>query len=148
MKVLEIMSRDIKFLSPEMNAKEALEMLKKLQISGLPVLDSEGKLIGMFTEKEILSYILPSYIEKVGKFIYEENPKSVRLKAAELANLKVNQLMRNEVVTIKEDVTVCEVARMMLVQRARRIVVVDSSKKLVGMISRCDVVKALTEEKV
>ena len=146
MKVKEIMVKDVTSISPETGADEALDLLEKMQISGLPVIDENGKLAGMFTEKDILSYILPSYIEKVGRFIYEENPKSTKKKFMELNKIKVRQLMRKDVVTTTEDTALCEVARVMLTQKARRIPVVDKSGKVVGIVARCDILKAFAKE--
>lgn len=146
MKVKEIMTRDVVSIKPEDNAKEALRLLFKIQISGLPVIDAQGNLVGMFTEKGVLSHILPSYIEKVGKFIYEENPKSTKKKFMELENIKVTHLMRKEVITVGEDTTLCEAARIMLTQRARRIPVLDKEGKVVGIVARCDILKALAAE--
>ncbi len=146
MKVKEVMVKDITSISPEIGCSEALVLLEKMQISGLPVIDENGKLVGMFTEKDILSYILPSYIEKVGRFIYEENPKSTKRKFMELSKIKVRQLMRKDVVTTTEDTALCEVARVMLTQKARRIPVVDKSGKVVGIVARCDILKAFAKE--
>jgi CBS domain-containing protein len=146
MKVKEIMVKDVASISPETGADEALDLLEKMQISGLPVIDENGKLVGMFTEKDVLSYILPSYIEKVGRFIYEENPKSTKKKFMELSKIKVRQLMRKDVVTTTEETTLCEVARIMLTQKARRIPVVDKSGKVVGIVARCDILKAFAKE--
>ena len=146
MKIKEIMQRDVKSVSPDIDVKEALGLLDKMQISGLPVIDKEGKLVGMFTEKEALSYILPSYIEKVGRFVYEENPKSIKKKFQDLVNLSVSQLMRKEVVTVDKDASLCEVARLMLIQKVRRIPVLDREKKVVGIVAREDIVKAYAKE--
>ena len=146
MNVSQIMAKDVKSLSPGMDAKEALELLFKIQISGLPVIDENGKLVGMFTEKEILSYILPSYIEKVGRFIYEENPKSTKRKFMELSKIKVSQLMRKDAVITTEDTTLCEAARIMLTQKARRLPVVDKTGKVAGIVARCDILKAFAKE--
>lgn len=146
MRIKEIMVKEVISISPENSAREALGLLQKIQISGLPVIDKDGKLVGMFTEKDILTHILPSYIEKVGRFIYEENPKSTKRKFAELNKVKVSQLMRREVVTTTEDTTLCEAARVMLTQKARRIPVVDRSGKVVGIVARCDILKALAKE--
>lgn len=148
MKVKELMTKDVVGIKPDDNAQDALALLSKMQISGLPVIDAQGKLVGMFTEKDVLSYILPSYIEKVGRFIYEENPKSTRKKFAELNKIKVSQLMRKLVVTTTEDTTLCEVARVMLIQKARRIPVLDKSGKVVGIVARCDILSALAKENV
>ena len=146
MKVKEIMTKEVVTLTPDANAKEALEILFKRKISGLPVVDNEGKLLGMFTEKDILTYTLPSYIENVGRFIYEENPKSTKKKLADLSNIKVSQIMRKDVVTVSGDTTLCEVAHMMLTQKARRIPVLDNSGKISGIIARGDIVRALIKE--
>lgn len=125
MKVNEIMTKEVVSIRPEQTAREALDLLFRMRISGLPVMDTEGKLMGMFTEKDVLRYILPSYVEKVGRFIYEENPKSVRNKFQELGNMNVSQLMRKDVVTTTEGTTLCEVARIMLTQKARRLPVLN-----------------------
>lgn len=145
MKVKEIMTKEVTSLSPDANAKEALELLQKMQISGLPIIENK-KLVGMFTEKEVLSAILPSYVEKVGSFVYQDNPKTVTKKILSLGSLKVKDVMRKEVVTVDEDTGLCEVARIMLTQKARRIPVFDKARNVIGIVSRGDVVKALFEE--
>ncbi len=146
MKVKEIMKKNVLSIKPEDNAIVALNLLFKKKISGLPVIDSGQKLVGMFTEKDILSYILPSYVENVGRFVYEENPKAVKKKFIELNKMKVGELMRREVVTAKEDATLCEVAKDMLTQKARRVPVIDAFGKVVGIVARCDVLEALAKE--
>jgi len=147
-KVKEIMTKEVVAVKPDENVKDALALLFKMQISGLPVIDASGKLVGMFTEKEVLSYTLPSYIENVGRFIYEENPKSTRKKFKELCNIKVAKLMRKDVVTTTEDTALCEAARVMLTQKARRLPVLDNAGKVVGMIARNDILKALDKEAI
>jgi CBS domain-containing protein len=146
MKVKEIMEQKVTYLSPGMNALEALKLLQKMKISGLPVIDSNNKLVGMFTEKEALSAILPSYIEKVGRFIYQDNPKAVKQKIANFRNTEVAKLMRNQVVTVDEDTNLYEVARIMLTQKIRRIPVINKEKLVVGIVSRGDITKAVFEE--
>ena len=146
MKVKEIMTKDIISITPDTNASEALELLLKMRISGLPVLDEKNKLVGMFTEKEVLSTILPSYVEKVGRFMYQENPKAVKQKTLAFRHLKVKDVMRRTSVTLDEDTTLCEVARIMLTQKARRITVLNKAKEVVGIVARGDVVEALFKE--
>ncbi|KPK98239.1 MAG: hypothetical protein AMJ95_05215 [Omnitrophica WOR_2 bacterium SM23_72] len=146
MKAQEIMTQDVVSLRQEDNVLDGLSLLFKMKISGLPVVDANAKLVGMFTEKDVLSRLLPSYIEKVGKFIYEENPKSTKKKFADLSQVTVGQIMRKEIVTTRPEMTLCEVARLMLTQRTRRVPVVDETGKMVGIIARCDILKALARE--
>lgn len=146
MRVKEVMIREVTTLSVNMSVKEAAKKIFDMEISGLPVVDEAGRLVGMFTEKGILKAILPSYVEKVGKFIYEEDPKTIRKKVEALNSLKVKDLMRTEVVTVGEETSLYETARLMLTQRARRVPVIDKENKIVGIVARCDIVKALTRE--
>ncbi|MCX5703775.1 MAG: CBS domain-containing protein [Candidatus Omnitrophica bacterium] len=146
MKVKEIMASKIVSIKPDDNAQGALVYLFKMKISGLPVIDTQGRLVGMFTEKDILTAILPSYIEKVGRFVYEENPKSIKKKFEGLVNLTVSQLMRKDVVTVDENASLCEVAHLILTQKVRRIPVLNKEKRVVGIIVREDIVKAYARE--
>ena len=146
MKVKEIMTKNVVSIKPNDNAKDALNLLFKMQISGLPVIDTQGKLTGMFTEKDVLRNILPSYIERVGRFVYEENPKSIKNKFQDLVNLSVSHLMRKDTVTVDEDASLCEVAHLILTQKVRRIPVLDKEKKVIGIVAREDIIKAYAKE--
>lgn len=146
MKVKEVMNADVLSLKPEDNALEALNLLLKRNISGLPVIGSDGKLAGMFTEKGVLSHILPGYIEQVGAFVYDGEPKSTKKKFAELKTMKVSQIMRKEVITANEDASLSEVARIMLTQKSRRLPVLDKAGRVVGIVARCDIIKAFAKE--
>lgn len=141
-KVKDIMSKEVISLKPDTTVKDAVKSLFQLRISGLPVIENE-RLVGMFTEKDILQYILPSYIEKIGSFVYTEGSKVIKRKLMELANLKVADLMRKEVVTVEENTSIEEVARIMLTQKIRRIPVLNEEGKVVGIIAREDIVKVL-----
>lgn len=145
MKVKEVMSRQIKSFSPETNAKEALDKLLAIEISGLPVIDEQGKLVGMFTEKDILKHILPTYLEQVGRFVYANTPKGIKSKIADLTHVKIKDIMRKEVVTVDEDTSISEVAHIMLTQKVRRIPVLNKEGKVVGVAARQDIIKGLIE---
>jgi CBS domain-containing protein len=143
MRVKDVMVSKVKSILPDTPVSEALEFLSEERISGLPVVDKDNRLVGMFTEKDIIKYILPGYLEKVGGFVYEDNPKMIRNKVRELlAERKVCDVMRKEVVTVGPDTSLSEVARVMLTGKIRRIPVVDKEAKVVGIIAREDVVKA------
>lgn len=148
MKVKEIMTKEVDSLSSEMNAKDALKLLQEMKISGLPVISDKNKLIGMFTEKEILSEILPSYIKTVGKFVYRDNPKATQQKIQSFCAKSVKDIMRKNAVTVNDDTALCEVAHVMLIHNLRRIVVVNNNQEVAGIVSRGDVLEALFGEYV
>jgi len=146
MKVKEAMTKNVKSVLPEMSVKDAMGVLLGLEIGTVPVIDKNGKLIGMFTERDILANILPEYVASVGKFVYLENPKSVKNKVANLEKLKVENVINKKfLVTIDEDATLCEAAHVMLTQGIKRIPVLNRAGKVAGIIVRSDVLKKLTE---
>ncbi|MBL7151634.1 MAG: CBS domain-containing protein, partial [Candidatus Omnitrophica bacterium] len=79
-------------------------------------------------------------------FVYEENPKATRKKFSELSAITVSQVMRKEVITVGEETTLSEAARIMLTKKARRLPVIDKSGRVVGIVARCDVVESLVKE--
>ncbi|MFH1692210.1 MAG: CBS domain-containing protein [Candidatus Omnitrophota bacterium] len=141
MKINEIMTKKVRTLSPEDLVVDAIQILFDHKISGLPVIDVSKKLVGMFTEKDVLKGILPSYVSQVGSFVYENSPKTIKTKVSKLAGFTVGQLMRKEVVKVLQDTPVCEVARMMLTQNVRRIPVVDADDHILGIAARSDVLE-------
>lgn len=141
------MTREIKSLSPDTNAKEALKMLIDLDMSGLPVIDKDGNIVGVFTEKEILQSILPVYVKDVGTFVYSGDSKPELKRLAGLEKLSVKDLMRKEVPTVNEDAIPSEASRIMLTKSERRVIVTGGKdKKAVGIITRYDVIRALAKE--
>ncbi|MFC1805129.1 HPP family protein [Candidatus Omnitrophota bacterium] len=146
MKVKEVMARKVKSLSTEMGVREGMDLLFKMGMGGLPVIDDNKKLAGIFTEKGVLAKILPSYVDKVGGFVYEENSKAVKQKVQMLKGMKVQEVMFKDVVTVKEDATLCEAARIMITKEARRIPVVDANDEVTGIIARGDILKAMLSE--
>lgn len=146
MKAKDIMSKEVKSIPPEMNCNEALQLIMNMKISGLPVIDGKNHLIGMFTEKEVLKQILPTYVAAVGEFVYHSNPKAVKQRICDFPSKTVKEVMREEVVTIDEDCGLCEAAHVMLNKGVRRILVLNDKKEVTGIVSRGDVLKALFEE--
>ncbi len=144
-RIKDFMSRDIKSIPPEMNAKDALKMLIEADMSGMPVIDKSNKLVGVFTEREVLKAILPVYVKDVGTFVYAEDSKAELKKLATLEKFSVSDLMRKEVPTIDEDASLTEASKIMLMKSERRIIVMKGNSP-VGVITRCDVVKALAQK--
>lgn len=146
MKVADIMTREVTSIVPEASATEAVELLLKKQISGLPVIEDNRKLVGMFTEKEVLGGILPSYVDKAGSFAYQDNPKAVKQKVISMRGQRVKELMRRNVITVKEEAKLFEAARIMLIQKCRRLLVLNQAGEVVGIVSRGEVLRALFQE--
>ena len=121
----EIMTRRLVTLDPEMNVFKAIELLIKNRISGAPVVDDKGTLLGMFTEKSCLEVMVDA--------AYEGLP----------ANM-VGSFMNEPADTINEDAGMLSMAQVFLNKQTRRLPVLRQGK-LVGQVSRRDVIGAATK---
>ncbi len=146
MKVKEIMERSATLLRPEANAQTSLEQLAAAGVSSLPVVDEKGVLVGILSEEETIRSILPTYLSSVGKFVYEENPKAVRQKVLAFPSLRVSDVMRQDVIAVSEEVTLCEAARLMVTNKIEFLPVLDGAKRVVGVLRRTRLLKALFRE--
>jgi len=145
--VKNLMTKDVFTVSPEMSVKEAAKLLFEREISGLPVVDEQKRVIGMLTEKDIINMAMPGYLQEkqYQDFAYILDTGPFWKKAAEADQLKVADIMRKEVLCVTEDMSVPEVARLMISKGVRRIPVLRA-KKLVGIIARADIVKEIAKE--
>ncbi len=120
-------------INPEASVVEASTLMKKEKVHRLPVLDSDKKLVGVISEKDIL-FATPSPASSL----------SIHEMAYLLAKLTVGSLMTKDPVTITKDVPVEEAARIMVDQDLSCLPVVDDGT-LVGIVSKSDLFKILIE---
>lgn len=120
--VKTIMSENLVTVTPESSVQDAVELLLKEEISGLPVIEGEGRLVGILTEFALLGL---AYDDKIRED-------------------KVSQHMTANVLTVQASDPISKVADLCLVHRVRRVPVVENDK-LVGLVARRDVLKALYE---
>jgi CBS domain-containing protein len=121
--VKEYMSAILVTFTPDMDVLRAMSQLIEKRISGAPVVDKIGNLVGMLSEQDCLKIALASsyYGESAGK---------------------VAEYMQPIVKTVESDASIVEVASMFLQDGYRRYPVLQDNR-LVGQISRRDVLKAL-----
>ncbi len=147
MKLSSLMTRDVMTISPEMTVKEAARELFEKKISGLPVVDKDGQVIVMITEKDLIAMALPQYLQGEGlqdfAYILDEEPFNKKILEAD--RILVKDIMRRDVTCVTEETPVPEVARLMLAKKVRRIPVVRN-KKLIGIIARADIVREIARQ--
>jgi len=117
-----IMTEDIVTITPEASIKEAIELILMQQISGLPVCDNEGHLVGVITEYALLAIAYDQRIQ----------------------HDTVAKHMTTDVLCIDIDDPINKAADLCVAHRVRRVPVL-SNGHLAGLISRRDVLKALFE---
>lgn len=115
----DIMTRNVCTIQPEASAQEVAQLLDSRRISGAPVVDADGRLIGIITEADIIS--------KVNR-----------------EGLCVADIMSHELIIVNEETPVSEIAMLLTERKIKRVPVVQDGK-LVGIVSRADIVHAVAE---
>jgi CBS domain-containing protein len=121
MKLANVMTREVDFVSPEDSLQEAARHMAERGVGALPVCDG-GRLVGMVTDRDIV-------VRSVAR---GEEPRGVRVADA----------MTYDVECCTEDSSLEEVGRRMAERQVRRIVVLDDDKKMVGIVSLGDLARA------
>jgi CBS domain-containing protein len=151
MKAKDLMVPIHDYLKPDSNLKEAVNLLKaairgdhKVGVMGLPVLDKNGKLIGMLSMTDILKAVYPSYMSmmNLGGFTWDGMLESL---AKQAGDKKVEMLMTREVVTVSENDSLMECVDRILKKQVRRMPVLDKTGKVVGMLYIRDIFFAITK---
>lgn len=133
MLVRERMSRRPITVTPDVSLHEALRLMREEKVRRLPVLDKDGKLVGIVVEADLL-HASPSPATSLS--VYELNYL--------VAKIKVEDLMSREVVTIEEDCPIEEAARIMVDNDIAGLPVMRGDR-LVGMITESDLFKIFLE---
>lgn len=144
LKAKDIMTRDVVTVSPEARIEEAIKLMAEKHLSGLPVVDSGSRVIGIITENDVLlkdEVKIP--FPRVALFGWYVVPDELAAKAyREARGLLVEDVMTAKVVSFDEEAEVAEIARAMVNKGINRVPVTRDGK-LAGVVSRADIVRAM-----
>jgi predicted transcriptional regulator len=141
----DIMTRKLVTLNVAMTLKEAAWALSNARVSGAPVVDAAGRMVGVLSQTDLVreqarrdpqTVELPNFHMDLG----ESMPKSFEIGAPE--TLRVDQVMTPVVLTGQEDFSVEQLGRMMLQNRMHRIVITRDGKP-VGIVTPFDVLRVV-----
>jgi CBS domain-containing protein len=110
----DIMTQNVITVAAETPVKQVAQLLMENAVSGVPVVDGNGKILGVVSEADLLA------------------------KKGELAK----DIMSAKIVTVREDASVEEIAALMTAEKIKRVLVVGE-KELAGIVSRADIVRAI-----
>lgn len=144
MLVRQIMTEAVKTAHPDTKIRDVAVVMCFNKISGMPVVDDQGMIVGMISEKDVLWAMFP----KLQDFM--EHPESVDFQAMEreykdIVNMRVGDLMTTKIFTVEPDMPLLKAASVMFRNRIRRIPVAEGGR-LLGIISIGDVHKAIFQE--
>jgi CBS domain-containing protein len=125
--IKDYMATNLTTFTPGLEISQAIKYLNTHKISGAPVVDERGTLVGMLSEKDCLQVALQSTY-------YEDWVGGV-----------VSEYMTEELETVPDTASIVDVAEKFLKSSFKRYPVLDEDDELVGQISRSDVLRALDE---
>jgi CBS domain-containing protein len=153
-KVKEAMERNVIKFHADDKISDVAQILRDNKISGAPIVDDNSKVIGIVSEGDImrllevhsprLNLILPSPLDLIElpiRMKYEMDEIAEDMNRA--ASVLIGEIMTKNVFTIKEDEDISDAAQFMDTHSVNRLPVVDDADKLVGIITRGDLISAM-----
>jgi len=126
LKVKDVMTKDVVSVKKETPIYEAMEIMRKKDITGMPVIEEDMTLVGVITEKDVIRLFYANEEEK---------------------NQTVGFFMTRPAVSYRENENLRSVCDFMMINYFRRVPVVSKQGKLVGIISRPDIIDYILEQR-
>ncbi|MER3457442.1 MAG: hypothetical protein C4309_01150, partial [Chloroflexota bacterium] len=129
MKARDIMTTEVITVQPETPVNEVARLMIEHNISGLPVVDEEGSVIGVITELDLVvrnaRLHLPTFIQILDAQIYLETPGRYRERLRHMLGTQAQDIMSSPAVTVSPDTELEDVADLMVRRRVNPLPVVD-----------------------
>jgi CBS domain-containing protein len=143
--VADVMTRDPITVQPETPLNDAIKILAERRISGLPVINQQSQLVGVISEADLMwqetGVTLPAHIMILDSVIYLENPAKYERDLHKALGQTVGEVMSKEVVTITPEKSLRKAAQSMHDRKVPRLLVVDATGNLIGILTRGDIVR-------
>jgi len=143
----EVMSAPVLTVSAETPLQDAVSLLNDHHVSGLPVVDGDGVLIGELTEQDLMvresGVDVGPYVMLLDSVIYLRNPLNWDRQVHQVLGNSVGDLMHRDSHSCEVSLPLPKAASMLHEKGTQRLIVVDAERHPVGVLTRGDVVRAL-----
>jgi CBS domain-containing protein len=146
LKAKDMMTKDVVTATPDMEIAQAAKLLLQNHFNGLPVIDDEGRLIGIICQDDLIvqqkRLPLPSLFTFFDGLIPLTSYRSLEKEVEKIVASKVSQAMTPDPVTIDPDTNLEDIATLMVSNNIHTLPVVEGNR-LVGVIGKEDVLRTL-----
>ncbi len=146
LKVRDIMTTEVVSVKKETTIRELAEIFTKHRVGSVPVVDESGNLIGIVTESDLIeqdkSLHIPTVISLFDWVIYLESEKKFEKELQKMTGQTVGDICTDTAEMVTPDTPVSEVADIMSSKKLHALPVVEG-KRLVGMVSRIDLIRTM-----
>ena len=146
-KAKDIMSTDLITVNQDTDIKTLSKIFIDKKINSVPVVDDEGKLMGIVSETDIVyqdaSLHIPTVFTIFDSIFYLQSSKHFKDDLKKITGSKVKDIVTDKVVSVKEDDSIYDIATIITEKKFYSIPVVDDNNKLQGIVSRFDIIKSM-----
>ena len=144
--VRDVMSTPVSTLQPHVKVEEAADVLAEKNVGALPVVDAEGRLLGILRDDDLIAsearVHVPTFINFLGLgMAFPGEMKHLEHELKKIAGATVADVMQTDPPTVTEDATLEDVATIMHERGVNSLPVVDANGEVVGIVARADLVR-------
>ncbi|MDX3241361.1 CBS domain-containing protein [Streptomyces sp. ME18-1-4] len=139
--VSDVMTRAVVAVGRDTPFKDIVRIMERWKVGALPVLEGEGRVIGVVSETDLLPK--EEFRDDLPDLVTQRQPLADLAKAGALT---AEQLMSSPAVTVHETTTLPEAARIMAGRKVKRLPVIDVEGRLEGIVSRSDLLKVFLRD--
>jgi CBS-domain-containing membrane protein len=144
MQAKDIMTERVLSVTPDTPVAHVARLLREKHISGVPVLNQQGRIVGIVTEIDLIKrharIHMPIYLPFLDSPIFLEDPRRYQEDVRRVLGTTAEEIMTRKVRTASPETSVEDLATMMVEERANPIPIIDAEGALVGIVSHTDVV--------
>ncbi len=142
----DIMTREVIAIAPEAKVEDLAKLLAEHRISGVPVLDAAGRLVGVVTQSDLVQRSrdleLPPALNILDLHLFLETPSRFQKRLEKLLGDRVKDVMTPDPTTLAPDTPVNDIARLMTAKGVHTLPVVEAGK-VVGIVGKLDLIRGL-----
>jgi len=140
------MTKNVVTVTRGTSIRELAEIMTRHRIGSVPVVDDEGKLVGIVTESDLIeqdkSFHIPTVISLFDWVIYLESEKKFEKELKRMTARTVGDIFTREVLTVAPDTPVSKIADIMSDKKIHSLPVIDGDN-LVGIVARIDLIRSM-----
>ena len=144
----DIMTQEIVSVSPDLLVEKLAALLVENKISGAPVVDDEGDLIGVVTESDLIDQTknvhIPTVVSILDSFLFLESPSKMDEEIQKMVGRKVEDICTKKPIVVQADTPLSDVATIMAEKNLHTLPVMEENR-LVGVIGKTDIIRTLIQ---
>ena len=148
LKAQDIMSHEVITVNQNATVRELATLFLTNNISGAPVVDGEGKVIGVVTESDLIfqnkKVHLPTAVAILDAFLFLERPEKMEKELKKIAGTTVGDICSHDLVCVAPETGLEELATLMAEKKIHTLPVMEEGK-LLGVIGKSDIIRTIAQ---